>query len=225
MSLLSQLDLIRRIPIFSMLSEAEAELLSQRAEKRRFKRGECLVVQGERSNALFILLTGKARVVAHDERQREVILNDLQTGECIGEMSLIDNEPHSATVRADTACDVLVLASTAFARCLSENSSLSYGVMRGLVQRLRQADRKIQSLALSDVYGRVATALLEMAQVDATGPLVIRERVSRQDLAKMIGASREMVSRVMKEFEKSGFIEVCEQGCTWIRQERMPAVV
>jgi len=224
MSLLSHLDLIRRIPIFSMLTEAEAALLSQRANKQRYKRGENLLTQGERSNALFSVLTGKARVVVKDQRQREVILSDLQPGECVGEMSLIDNEPHSATVRADTVCDVLVLESQAFARCLAENSSLSYGVMRGLVQRLRQADRKIESLALSDVYGRVATALLDMADTPATGPMVIRDRVSRQDLAKMIGASREMVSRVMKDFEKSGFIEIGEQGCTWIRKDRMPAM-
>jgi CRP-like cAMP-binding protein len=224
MSLLSHLDLIRRIPIFSMLTEAEAVLLSQRAHKVRYKRGENLLTQGQRSDALFIVLTGKARVVVKDLRQREVILCDLQPGECVGEMSLIDNEPHSATVRADTVCDVLVLESQAFARCLAENSSLSYGVMRGLVQRLRQADRKIESLALSDVYGRVATALMDMADTPATGPMVIRDRVSRQDLAKMIGASREMVSRVMKDFEKSGFIEVGEQGSTWIRKDRMPAM-
>lgn len=217
MSLLSHLDLIRRIPIFSMLTEAEAALLSQRADKRRYKRGEHLLVQGERSNALFIVLTGKARVVVHDERQREVILSDLQPGECVGEMSLIDNEPHSASVRADTVCDVLVLESPAFARCLAENSSLSYGVMRGLVQRLRQADRKIQSLALSDVYGRVATALMDMAEVPASGPMVIRERVSRQDLAKMIGASREMVSRVMKSLEERGSIETREDGSVLVR--------
>jgi len=203
MSLLSHLDLIRRIPIFSMLTEAEAVLLSQRAHKVRYKRGENLLTQGQRSDALFIVLTGKARVVVKDLRQREVILSDLQPGECVGEMSLIDNEPHSATVRADTVCDVLVLESQAFARCLAENSSLSYGVMRGLVQRLRQADRKIESLALSDVYGRVATALMDMADTPATGP---------------------MVSRVMKDFEKSGFIEVGEQGCTWIRKDRMPAM-
>jgi CRP-like cAMP-binding protein len=222
MSLLTHLDLIRRIPLFSMLTKAEATLLSQRANKRRYKRGEHLLVQGERSHALFIVLTGKARVVVKDEREREVILSDLQPGECVGEMSLIDNEPHSATVRADTVCDVLVLESPAFARCLGENSSLSYGVMRGLVRRLRHADRKIQSLALSDVYGRVAMTLLDMAETPVTGPMVIRERVSRQDVAKMIGASREMVSRVMKEFEKIGFIQSGEQGCTWIHKERMP---
>lgn len=222
MSLLSHLDLIRRIPIFSMLTEAEATLLSQRASKLRYKRGDHVLTQGDRSHALFILLTGKARVVVQDARQREVILSDLKPGECVGEMSLIDNQPHSASVRADTVCDVLVLESPAFARCMAENSALAYGVMRGLVNRLRKADQKIQSLALSDVYGRVAAALMDMADTSPEGRLVIRERVSRQDLAKMIGASREMVSRVMKEFEGIGFIEVDAQGRTWMRQERRP---
>jgi CRP/FNR family transcriptional regulator, cyclic AMP receptor protein len=224
MSLLSHLDLIRRIPIFSMLTDAEASLLSRRADKRRYKRGERLITQGERANALFVVLTGKVRVLVKDDREREVILSELQPGECVGEMSLIDNEPQCATVRADTVCDVLVLDSQAFAHCLAENPSFSYCVMRCLVKRLRRADRKIQSLALSDVYGRVATALIDMADSFESGSMVIRERISRQDVAKMIGASREMVSRVMKEFEKTGFIEVCDQGCTWIRRERRPAV-
>ncbi len=90
--------------------------------------------------------------------------------------------------------------------------------MKGLVQRLRHADRKIESLALMDVYGRVARALLEFAQPDKDGQLTIKDRVSRQDVAKMIGASREMVSRVMKDLEDRGFIEVTEDGSTVIKE-------
>ena len=88
----------------------------------------------------------------------------MHPGDHIGEMSLIDNEPHSATVRAEVQTDVLVLGRAEFARCLPENnSSMAYAVMRGLVQRLRQADRKIESLALMDVYGRVAPAGIRRA--------------------------------------------------------------
>ena len=89
---------------------------------------------------------------------------------------------------------------------------MAYAVMKGLVQRLRHADRKIESLALMDVYGRVARALLEFAVDDADGNAVIRDKVSRQDLAKMVGASREMVSRVMKDLEERGFIETRSDG-------------
>ena len=141
----------------------------------------------------------------------------MNPGDYVGEMSLIDNQPHSATVRAEVQTDVLILGRPEFARCLPENTSMAYAVMKGLVQRLRHADRKIESLALMDVYGRVARALLEFAQPDKDGQLVIRDRVSRQDVAKMIGASREMVSRVMKDLEDRGFIEVTEDGSTIVK--------
>jgi CRP/FNR family cyclic AMP-dependent transcriptional regulator len=208
----SNLELIRRVPLFSMLTASQAESVAQAVVKARFKRGESIVEQGKKSNSLAIILTGRARVVTTDARGREVILATLQPGDHIGEMSLIDNEPHSATVRAEVQTDVLVLGRLEFARCLPENSSMAYAVMKGLVQRLRHADRKIESLALMDVYGRVARALLEVAVVDANGNGVIRDKVSRQDLAKMVGASREMVSRVMKDLEERGFIETNQDG-------------
>ncbi len=132
-------------------------------------------------------------------------------------MSLIDNEAHSATVRAEVQTDMLALGRAEFARCLPENSSMAYAIMKGLVQRLRQADRKIESLALMDVYGRVARALLEFATPDKEGLMTIRERISRQDIAKMVGASREMVSRVMKDLEDRGFIETREDGSMLIK--------
>ena len=133
-------------------------------------------------------------------------------------MSLIDDQPHSATVRAEVQTDALILGRMEFARCLPENSSMAYAVMKGLVQRLRHADRQIESLALMDVYGRVARALLEFAVEDAEGNAVIRDKVSRQDVAKMVGASREMVSRVMKDLEERGFIESRADGSMLIKE-------
>lgn len=216
-TMLSNLDLLRRVPLFSLLTVAQAEVISGAVIKRRFKRGEALVEQGQKSNALFILLTGRARVMTSDSRGREVILATLAQGDYLGEMSIIDNEPHSATVRAEVQTDVLMLGRAEFARCLTENASMSLVVMRGLVKRLRHADRKIESLALLDVYGRVAHALLDFAVVDAQGQLLIKEKISRQDLAKMVGASREMVSRVMKDLEERGFIEVLPSGGTLLK--------
>lgn len=216
-TMLSNLDLLRRVPLFSLLTVAQAEVISGAVIKRRFKRGETLVEQGQKSNALFILLTGRARVMTSDSRGREVILATLAQGDYLGEMSIIDNEPHSATVRAEVQTDVLMLGRAEFARCLTENASMSLVVMRGLVKRLRHADRKIESLALLDVYGRVAHALLDFAVADAQGQLLIKEKISRQDLAKMVGASREMVSRVMKDLEERGFIEALPNGATLLK--------
>lgn len=211
MAMLSNLDLIRRVPLFSLLSEEQAQGIAGSVIKRRFRRGEVIVEHGRKSNALFILLTGRARVLTADSRGREVILAVLQAGDYVGEMSLIDNEPHSATVRAEVQTDVLVLGRVAFANCLPEHKSLSYAVMRGLVNRLRAADRQIESLALLDVYGRVARTLIDMSE-DEGGVKMIKSRVSRQDLAKVVGASREMVSRVMKDLEARGMLETLENG-------------
>ncbi|AKJ28068.1 Crp/Fnr family transcriptional regulator [Caldimonas brevitalea] len=217
MAMLSNLDLIRRVPLFSMLTSTQAEAVAEGVVKRRYRRGEIIVEQGRKSNALFILLTGRARVLTADARGREVILAMLHPGDYVGEMSLIDNEPHSATVRAEVQTDVLVLGRPEFARCLPENSSLSYAIMRGLVSRLRAADRQIESLALLDVYGRVARTLLDMAE-ESNGSLLIRNKVSRQDLAKIVGASREMVSRVMKDLEERQYVETQPDGSVVIKE-------
>ncbi|WP_038206833.1 Crp/Fnr family transcriptional regulator [Xenophilus azovorans] len=221
MSMLSNLELLRRVPLFSALTPAQSASIADAIIKRRFKRAEMIVEQGKKSDALYIILTGRARVMSADNRGREVILATLQPGDYIGEMSLIDDEPHSATVRTEVQTDVLMLGREAFSRCLPENSSMSYNIMRGLVQRLRHADRKIESLALMDVYGRVARSLLEFAQDDGVGNLKIREKISRQDLAKMVGASREMVSRVMKDLEERGFVQTQPDGSVIVKERLM----
>ena len=217
MAMLSNLDLIRRVPLFSLLTTDQAQSIADSVIKRRFKRGELIVEQGTKSNALFILLNGRARVLTADTRGREVILAVLQPGDYVGEMSLIDNEPHSATVRAEVQTDMLVLGRSEFSRCLPDSSSLSYAILRGLVARLRNADRQIESLALLDVYGRVARTLLDMSE-EEKGLKIIRGKVSRQDMAKVVGASREMVSRVMKDLEDKGVIETLENGSVVIKE-------
>jgi CRP-like cAMP-binding protein len=216
MSMLSNLDLIRRVRLFSMLTPEQAQVIADNVVKRRFRRAELVVEQGRMSNALFILLNGRARVLTADSRGREVILAVLEAGDYVGEMSLIDNEPHSATVRCEVQTDMLILGRAEFARCLPDPSTLAYGILRGLVERLRNADRQIESLALLDVYGRVARTLLEMSE-DIDGQRIIRGKVSRQDMAKVVGASREMVSRVMKDLEERGVIETIESGSVIVK--------
>jgi CRP/FNR family cyclic AMP-dependent transcriptional regulator len=138
MSMLTNLDLIRRVPLFAMLTPSQAESLAGAVSKRRFKRGENLVEQGKKCESLFILLAGRARVVVTDSRDREVILATMHPGDYVGEMSLIDHEPHSATVEAEVQTDALVLGGAEFNRCLQENNSTVAAVMKGLVQRLRR---------------------------------------------------------------------------------------
>jgi CRP/FNR family cyclic AMP-dependent transcriptional regulator len=217
MSMLSNLDLIRRVPLFSMLTADQAQAVADSVVKRRFRRGELVVEQGRKSNALFILLNGRARVLTSDSRGREVILAVLESGDYVGEMSLIDNEPHSATVRAEIQTDMLVLARADFARCLPENSDavLRHPARPGA--RLRNADRQIESLACSTSTAAWRARCWTWPRTP-NGVKIIRHKVSRQDMAKVVGASREMVSRVMKDLEERGVIETQENGSVVIKE-------
>ena len=221
MSMLTNQDLLRRVPLFSMLSDEQLQALAASVAKRRVKRGERVVQQGEKSDALSIILSGRARVLMTDSGNgREVILATLQSGDYFGEMSLIDNDVHSASVEAEIQTDVLELGRAEFLRSLADSAPMAYGIMRGLVQRLRHADRKIGSLALMSVYGRVANVLLDTAKTVPAGDMVIRDKLSRQDIAKMVGASREMVSRVMKDFEEQGFVTPLDGGAMQVKERR-----
>ncbi|MDD2924883.1 Crp/Fnr family transcriptional regulator [Rhodoferax sp.] len=220
MQRLTNLDLLRRVPIFSAVTPAQMALLAGAVTKQRVKRGELIVEQGKKSEALYIILSGRARVIMTDRRFREVIVDTLEPGDYVGEISLIDGKAHSANVQAEIQTDLLVLGHEEFLRCLSNNQAIANSVIKGLVRRLRKADEKISSLALMDVYGRVAKVLVESAQPAGERQLVIREKITRQDIAKMVGASREMVSRVMRDFEDRGFIKTQDDGVILIQERR-----
>jgi CRP/FNR family transcriptional regulator, cyclic AMP receptor protein len=211
MSGLPDLELLRRVPLFALLDDDQLRTVADGMVRRRVPRGEIIVEQMHRSNALFILMSGEARVYIADARQREVTLATLHPGDHLGEMSLIDDQPHSATVAAETACEVLTLGRAQFAACLPRSNSLAFAILLGLVRRLRFADRHITNLALLDVYGRVARTLLEMAE-EVDGQMLIRHRVSRDKLSKVIGASREMTGRVLRSLERSGAIRTRDDG-------------
>jgi CRP/FNR family cyclic AMP-dependent transcriptional regulator len=212
------LEIIRQVPLFSVLTDEQVKVLADAVVKRSYRRGEIVVERGKQANALFVLLSGRARVVVTDDGLRQVILAQLHPGDYVGEMSLIDARVHSATVRAEVATDVLILGKPEFARCLPANSSLAYAILRGLVQRLRGANDQIESLALLDVHGRVARALMDMSE-NVEGATVIRRKVVRQDVAELVGASREMVSRVMTSFETRGLMQTQANGSVIIKRE------
>ena len=213
MSALSQAELLQRVPLFKCLSEVQAQALALATEKKRFKRNEHIIEVGQQSHSLYIILSGSARVILASEKGREIVLASLESGDCIGEMSLMDDQPHSATVVADTVLDALVLGHDAFNRCMLQNAPLAVAIMRGMVSRLRKANQKIADLALVSVYGRVARCLTDMAvPVPPDNQTAIVKKFSNIKLAKEIGASREMVSKALKDFEKQGFLRRLEDG-------------
>ena len=199
------LVVLRNVPLFAGLDESELERLSRVCGRKRAERSEFVVRAGDTTDCLYIMLTGRVKVTNSDEEGREIILAMLGHGESFGEMGLIDGSPRSADVVALEASEILVLGKEEFQRCMRDNFQVALKLMQVLVRRLREADRKIESLALLDVYGRVARLLLEMSELDE-GKRVVKRKISKQDMARMIGASREMVSKVVRDLELSGYI-------------------
>jgi CRP/FNR family cyclic AMP-dependent transcriptional regulator len=198
--------LLRRVPIFAETSEEALKALARVSMLRRVERGALVVREGEPIDFVYLILAGTLNVVVDDEDGREAILSMLGPGELFGEMGALDGQVRSATVIAVTPGVLVAIGKTDFKRCLLANFDVARFVMCKLAQRLRLADRRIESLALLDVTGRVVRLLREMADTE-DGKRVVSAKLSRQDIAKMVGASREMVSRVVKDLESRGLIE------------------
>jgi CRP/FNR family cyclic AMP-dependent transcriptional regulator len=198
---------LKTVPLFTSLAEEQLRMLTTMVTRKSTPRSTTIMAGGDPTDSLYIVLSGRLKVMMSDSEGKEVILAILGPGEFFGEMGLIDDEPRSATVVTIEPCELLSIAKRDFKKYMAENFQMTEAVMRGLVRRLREADRKIGSLALLDVYGRVARLLLDMAE-NVDGEKIVTKRLPKQDIAKMIGASREMVSRVMKDLQTGGYIEM-----------------
>jgi len=198
---------LRAVPLFVSFSDEQLRTVATMVTRRSAPRNSTIMAAGDLTDSLYIVISGRLKVMMSDADGREVILTILGPGEYFGEMGLIDDSPRSASVVTIEPCELLSIAKRDFKQSMEQNVDLAVTVMRGLVKRLREADRKIGSLALLDVFGRVAHLLIDMSE-DVDGQRVVTKRIPKQDIAKMIGASREMVSRVMKDLQKGGFIEM-----------------
>ncbi|MFN3988281.1 MAG: Crp/Fnr family transcriptional regulator [Rhodocyclaceae bacterium] len=202
---------LKTFPLFQGLTDETLGEVARTAMMRRIPRGQAVVLAGDRTDYVYFVLTGSLKVVVSDEDGREVILSILGQGELFGEMGIFGEQPRSASVVAVVPSDLVVIAKQDFRLLMHDHFEVAWRMMCNLADRLRNADRKIESLALMDVYGRVARLLLEMSE-EINGETLVVRKITKQDIAKMIGASREMVSRVMKDLSTQGLIDETDHG-------------
>jgi CRP/FNR family cyclic AMP-dependent transcriptional regulator len=216
-TIVKEQNLLHRIPIFSCLQDDELDRLVGMAVRKRFSRNTVLLSAGDVTDSLYIILSGKVKTVITDENGREIILSISGPGEYFGEMALIDGEPRSATIITREACQLLIFSKEDIKGVLRSNPDMIFTLLKGLIKRLRETDKKIESLALMDVYGRVAQLLTQMAE-PVNEAMVINEPLTHQEIANMVGASREMVSRILSELMRGGFIRVHKKIITILRK-------
>lgn len=204
-------QLLKKIAILGDLSEPDLDRLSSLLQEVRYNKDEIILHKEDPGDSLFIIKDGRVKVVLYGDDGREVILSILKTGDFFGEMSLLDGEPRSASVVAMEDANLYILKRDGFIQTLMERPGIALRILVELSRRLRVADEKIGSLALLDVYGRIAGALLQIARTEGKvegDRIIIDERPTQQDIASMAGASRETVSRVLNDLVKSGLISM-----------------
>ena len=195
-----------------VLSDAELKALSERAIMRAFAKNTVIVSEGDRADSLYIVLSGRVRVYVSDDQGKEMFLSEAGKGEYFGEMAL-DEGPRSASVITLEPTRLLVVPKDDFAAFLAKSPEFALHLVRKLIRRVRALTHDVKSLALMDVYGRVARMLLDLA-VERDGALVVEDRPTQQEMANRVGASREMISRILTELAAGGYIEVARDRIT-----------
>lgn len=206
-----KIAILKAVPLFATLDDDQLGRVVGLSSDVRFDREQIILQQDEPGDALYILIEGRVKVVLYGEDGREVILSTLRDGDFFGEMALIDGGPRSASVVAVEDSRLVRIRRAPFLGLLREHPELSLRILEALTRRLRVADGRIGSLALMDVYGRVARALRELAQEEGQQrgrDLVLVKRPTHQELAAMAGTSRETVSRVLGDFARTGLCTI-----------------
>ncbi len=197
-------DFLATVPLFRSLVPTETAAFSQLVREKSYPKGSVILFEDDPGDSLFIVREGRVKVVLVAEDGREVILGILGVGEHFGELSLIDDQPRSAHVVAMEESTLLVLRREDFRRRVEQNPAVAWALLLELSRRLRRADDKIGSLVLLDVPGRIARLILD-ASAEVNSDL-IEKPLTHQTIANVIGASRETVSRAMREFVEAGWI-------------------
>jgi CRP/FNR family cyclic AMP-dependent transcriptional regulator len=204
--------MLKNIPLFSCLNDSELTAIEKVALKKTFPKNTILFSEGDKTDSLYIICDGKVKVTINDNEGKELILSMLGTGEYFGEMALLDDEPRSASVMTKETTQLLIISKKDFMDIFSSNP-IAFNLLKGLINRLREANKKIESLGLLDVYGRVARVLNQFAKPQKE-KMVIEEKLTHQEIANMIGSSREMVSLILKELSNGGYITIDKKQIT-----------
>jgi len=199
------------LPTASQTGIDSLDQFLEHCHRRQYPAKSVIIYAGDKPDVLYYIVDGSVTVLIEDEDGREIVLAYLNKGDFFGEMGLFGDEPNrSAWVRARTPCEVAEMGYTKFRQLYEEHPDVLFAMAGQMATRLRSTSRKVSDLAFMDVTGRVARTLLDLCkQPDAmTHPDGMQIRITRQEIGRIVGCSREMVGRVLKSMEEQGLISV-----------------
>jgi len=206
-------DTLKDITLFSGIDDESLQYLEKVAVKKTFPKNTILFSKGDETDSLYIIKSGMVKAIIVDEEGKEMILSIHRPGEYFGEMSLIDKEPRSATLITKEPTQLLIIHRKDFMEVFNSNPDMVYDLFRVLLKRLRKATDKVENFAFKDVYGRIANILNQFAKPVAD-EWIIEDKLTHSEIANMIGSSREMVSKILKELTDGGYISTDKKQIT-----------
>jgi CRP/FNR family cyclic AMP-dependent transcriptional regulator len=198
------LDVLSQVPLFAGLSADELMVLTRQASVRTYRKNTLLMEKGDEASSLYVILAGSVKVFSADDKGKEITLNELGPQDLVGELALIDDSRRTASVMTTETCRCLVLPKSSFLEFVRARPEVALRLLTVLAERVRRLTDEVERLALRDVYGRLVDTLNGRA-VDEDGRL-ITDALTQRDLAALVGASREMVSRIFKDLKAGGYI-------------------
>jgi CRP/FNR family cyclic AMP-dependent transcriptional regulator len=192
------------------LSDADLTAVGSHVVARSYPKNTIIVSEGDKTDLLFIILEGRVKAFVSDGEGHDMVLSTQGPGEYFGEM-VLDEGPRSASIMTLEPSRFLVVQKNDFRDFVVKNPAFAFSLIEKLIHRARSLTANVKSLALMDVYGRVARLLLELAE-ETGGKLTIPQRLTQQDIASRIGASREMVSRILKDLSSGGYLTQSRSG-------------
>jgi CRP/FNR family cyclic AMP-dependent transcriptional regulator len=189
---------LEKVEIFQNLSDKELAALAANCERRVAMPDELVIEEGEPANSLYIIETGSVKIVCSDPSGNEYVINTQGANEYFGELALVDDMARSSSVVAQEECSFRVMHKDDFNKILEDFPDIVPSLLRNLTRRVRGLTDDIKNLALQDVYSRVARVLMTLSEETGDGSLYIPVLLTKRDIADRVGASREMVSGILK---------------------------
>ncbi|GJL77156.1 MAG: Crp/Fnr family transcriptional regulator [Nitrospinaceae bacterium] len=222
--MVSKIENLQAIPIFSSLSQAHLEELSEIAHEKTYRKNQVIFDQGDPGNSLIIILDGLIKISLVDSNNHEFIIKTFGENDFFGEMALLDGGPRSATATAVEDTRALIIFRDNFIGLIQKTPSVALGMLTELSNRLRNTTENISNLTFFDAYGKVARCLLDLAEKIGKNEgdgMSMELTLSRQELANMAGLSRETFARILKEFQVRGCLKVQGKKMTIVDEKVM----
>lgn len=205
-----RVQLLDRVPFLAALSASDRRWLSERVRRRHYARGDIVFQKDDPGEALFIVESGSVRIHVTGSQGTDLTLAVMNTGDFFGDMSLLDGKPRSASASAVTDSSLIILDRDHFTELVRKRPDAALAVLARVTQRLRGSDQMASDLAFLDAAGRLARRLLEIAEqsgVRRPDGILLNVRITQEELANMIGVTRESVNRNLSEFRREGLIK------------------